>query len=100
LSVRTWRFSARARSDLRRLWDFIEQRDGPAPADAVVNQITVKLALLAEYPMIGRARPELRRGIRGYPVAGHTIFYRVLRNSIMIVHVLHGHMDHAQAVRR
>ncbi len=51
--------------------------------------------LLAEHPLIGRERPELRTGLRSWPVHPYAVFYDVDDRSrtVTIERVIHGHMD-------
>jgi plasmid stabilization system protein ParE len=54
------RFTASAETDLLDLWLFIAE-DNPLAADDVVDSIYRSAQLLAEQPLIGRARPELAK---------------------------------------
>jgi toxin ParE1/3/4 len=46
--------------------------------------------MLAQFPEIGRNRPELVVGLRSFPVDSYSIFYRVIDGGIEIVRVLSG----------
>ncbi|MCE9582795.1 MAG: type II toxin-antitoxin system RelE/ParE family toxin [Planctomycetes bacterium] len=48
-----------------------------------------KIDLLGESPLLGRARDDLRRGLRGLPVGNYTIFYTFDARGISIFRVLH-----------
>ena len=49
--------------------------------------------LLAEFPGLGPARPELRPDLRSFPIGSYLIFYRPIPGGVEIVRVLHGRRD-------
>jgi len=49
--------------------------------------------LLADNPGLGRARDELRPGLRSFSAGRFLIFYRPLDNGIQVVRVVHGARD-------
>lgn len=51
------------------------------------------LLKLVDYPELGRARPEIRVGLRSFAYRNHVIFYRILESHIRVVRVLHGSRD-------
>ena len=72
------RLSSRARADLDEIWHHIVTEGGSeSAADRIVDLITFRFLLLTEWPRLGRARNELRRGLRSLPVGDYVIFYRV-----------------------
>jgi toxin ParE1/3/4 len=48
---------------------------------------------LAQYPELGRSRPELNAMIRSFAHKRHVIYYILLDGEIGISRVLHGSMD-------
>ena len=58
-------------------------------ADGQIDRLTDRFYLLAEWPMMGRPRDDLRRGLRSHPVGDYLIFYRVRRREVIIQRVLH-----------
>lgn len=60
------RFTASAEADLIDLWLFIAE-DNLLAADNTVDSIYRSAQVLAEQPMMGRARPELAAGLCGFP---------------------------------
>ena len=86
------RIRPEARQDLREIGDYIA-RDDRAAARRFVRLLRDKCALLADNPCIGRKRPELRPGLRSFPVQSYVIFYRVLEGTVEIVNVIHGARD-------
>ncbi len=84
--------SPRAKSDLIEIWDYIAE-DSEDRADFFVAKIHAKFLTLAERPGVGRARDELEKGIRSFPVGRYIIFYRPLADGIEVVRVLHASRD-------
>jgi toxin ParE1/3/4 len=82
----------RARADLRGIRDHILQAH-PARAVSFVDELLERCQLLADNPLIGRARPELRQGVRSFPHGDYLIFYRPAAGGVTIVRVLHGARD-------
>jgi toxin ParE1/3/4 len=82
----------RARADLRGSRDHI-LRDHPARAVSFIDELLARCQLLADNPLIGRARPELRPGLRFFPHGDYLIFHRPAGSGVTIVRVLHGARD-------
>jgi len=79
----------RADLDLEEIWFFIPQ-DDPAAADRWLDTLEEKIALLADNPLMGPSRPDIARELRYHPVGSHLLLYRVIRDGIEIVRVVHG----------
>ena len=81
--------SRQAGDDLIEIWHFIA-RDNPDAADRVLDRIERTVNLLASRPLMGPARPDLRKDLR-YFVSGHyLIFYRPIAGGVEVVRVGHG----------
>jgi toxin ParE1/3/4 len=80
--------------DLEGIWLSVAV-DNIDAADALLDTAML-LSLLATQPFMGRARPELGRELRSWPVARYVVFYLPLRDGIEIVRVLHSARDVAQ----
>jgi toxin ParE1/3/4 len=88
------RLSAPAQAELDDIWDYIARETGSADlAERQVNVITDRSYLLAGWPRIGRARDDLRPGLRSYPAGEYVIIYRVDGEDVVILHVFHGRRD-------
>lgn len=90
--------------DLLATAGFLERTD-PAVALRFLREARHTFAWLAERPEIGRPRRSRKRElaqIRSWPVEGfekHLVFYRMFRNGIEIVRVIHGARDIAGLLR-
>ena len=90
--MRTVVRTTEAEEDLIGIWIYIA-RDNPAAADATLRGIDEKFSMLAENPRIGRALPELRKGMRRWPFGEYLILYREIPEGVEIVRVVHGARD-------
>ena len=75
--------------DLLEIWRFIAL-DNPAAADRVLDRIERTIGLLARHPLMGPARPDLRKDLRYFVSGRYLIFYRPNSGGVEIVRVIHG----------
>jgi toxin ParE1/3/4 len=66
---------------------------GRRTADRIVREIGEACLLLEDAPLGGRARNEVRPGLRSIASSPHVIFYRVTNDAAEIVRVLDGRRD-------
>ena len=92
------RFRRSAIDDLGEIRSYIAQ-DNPSAARRLVRAIRRRCRLMAEQPHIGRQRPELRSGLRSFPVQRYIVFYHVINDTVEIVSIVHGSRD-IQAISR
>jgi toxin ParE1/3/4 len=81
--------TARARKDLGDIWFYLAERAGEERASRAVKRIEAASRLLATQPRMGRPRPQLREGLRSWPVGDYIVFYFPLPDGIRVVRVLH-----------
>jgi toxin ParE1/3/4 len=68
----------------------VTTRSGSAEAgDRLLERLAELFEKLAEFPSLGRSRPELRPGVRSFASPPFMIFYRRRRNGVHIARVLH-----------
>jgi toxin ParE1/3/4 len=80
--------SAKADDDLDDIWFYIaSESDSPERADRQIAAITDRFYLLAEYPFLGRSRPDLRADLRSLPVGNYVIIYKIDAVDVTILHV-------------
>jgi toxin ParE1/3/4 len=91
------RLAESAQEDLLDAWLHIA-RDNPTAADRVLDVIEREADALAGQPLMGRARPELGRGVRSWPTATpYLLFYLAEKaGGITILRILH----HARDIQR
>ena len=90
-----FRLAPEAEAELDDIWLHIARNSSIETATRVVEKITERFWLLAQYPYLGRARDEdLRAGLRSFTADGYAIIYRILeRDVVLILRVVHGRRD-------
>lgn len=95
-----YRISRRANTDIKSICAHIA-KDNPDAAERLDQQIHEMIKMLAEFPGLGHYRADvddercLFRAIGSYVIA-----YRVERNELVAVRVLHGARDFRKLFRR
>ena len=77
-----------AERDLREIWKYIAQLNDTA-ATKLLMQIDAKLSLLADNPLIGRKREDLRPNLRSFAFRRYAIYYHPRGGGIELVRVVH-----------
>jgi len=78
--------------DTLEIWEYIAA-DNIAAADALVDKLEDRLAMLTASPEAGRARPEFTEGMRSFPIGNYVLFYRPVTDGIQLIRVIHGARD-------
>jgi toxin ParE1/3/4 len=86
-------WSSEARVDLEEIWTYYAQVAGRQTADNIARKIADACNVISDHPLAGRARDELRPGIRSFAVRPHVIFYRLMADVPEIVRLLDGRRD-------
>ncbi|MGH6957416.1 MAG: type II toxin-antitoxin system RelE/ParE family toxin [Caulobacteraceae bacterium] len=81
-----------AEDDLLDIWATVAL-DKPMAADRLIRRFYAAEDLLAEFPEIGEARPDLAPGLRKWTVGSYLMLYRVSDEDVVVVRVLHGARD-------
>ncbi|RYF10619.1 MAG: type II toxin-antitoxin system RelE/ParE family toxin [Oxalobacteraceae bacterium] len=74
------------------MWLYIARHD-PDAATRLVERLVSSVARLADYPESGPARPEIGTGARSITVGNYLVLYRLERDNVDIVRVVHGAQD-------
>lgn len=85
-------FRPEAEADLADIYDHIAA-GSPARAGRFVALLRKRCEPLRQHPQIGRARDDLRPGLRGLPVERYLVIYRILEGAVEIINVVHGSRD-------
>jgi toxin ParE1/3/4 len=87
--------SPEAAEDLDAIWYYVASESGSTDrADRIVDAITERFYLLSAHPRLGRARDDLRPGLRSFTVSDYIILYRITdADDVLILHVPHGRRD-------
>ena len=84
--------SAEAETDLLNIWLYIAE-DQPINADRYLDKLQEKAQKLAEFPDLGRDRPELVDGLKSFPVDRYNLYYTLTQTKLILVRVLPGDRD-------
>ena len=83
----------KARADLKKIWLYSYKEHGEVQADKYYDDLIIGIETIGEHPNIGVACDYLRKGYRQYKINNHSIFYRLSKNKIHIVRILHESME-------
>ncbi|MGZ9144039.1 MAG: type II toxin-antitoxin system RelE/ParE family toxin [Candidatus Binatia bacterium] len=86
-------WSPEAIDDRERLWDHYVGVAGTRTAEKIFLKLADVILLIEDRPFAGRARNEIRPGLRSFAATPHIIFYRVVNDTPEIVRVLAGRQD-------
>lgn len=90
----TYKLSNAAARDIAELLEQSLAEFGLQQAESSYTSLTRCLELLGDNPEAGRSAGEIRPGYRRFPHKSHPIFYKPLaRDNILVVRILHHHMD-------
>jgi toxin ParE1/3/4 len=62
-------------------------------AQTIVDEIRERIADLEHFPLFGRSRDDLKKGLRAFSVRKYIVFYRIMQNTPVVLRVLHGSQD-------
>lgn len=85
--------SEKTKEDIDSIYDFGNQKFGKDQALSYLIELRSYFEILLKNPNIGKQRDEIKEGLLSFPYASHIIFYRIFKNHIRIVRVLHGSRD-------
>jgi len=88
-----YRLSGEAQNDIREISLYTRENWGNKQAKRYLVELAAGFENIARSPKLGKARDEIERGIRSFPVSRHTVFYRTVSECVEIVRVLHTSMD-------
>jgi len=84
-----YRFSPRAREDLREIHDYVA-KDGLRIAARLIDRLEEACELLVRFPELGERREDLAPSVRCFSVGNYAIFYRLTGEGVEIVRVVSG----------
>lgn len=86
--------SQKTQEDIDDIFEFGVDKFGEDQALEYLIGLRTQFLFLLKNPHIGKKRDEIKEGLSSFPYVSHIIFYRVLKNHIRIVRVLHGSRDY------
>lgn len=91
--LKSYKLSKEADFDLEAIFDYTQHHHGFNQAVKYLNDLDAAFKQLVIKPEIGRKRNEIKIELYSIAEQEHIIFYRILKNHIRIVRVLHGSKD-------
>jgi toxin ParE1/3/4 len=81
-----------ASQDLDEILDYFLMLNIEA-GERFVQSFNRKCQNLVQFPNIGRIYDDIAPGLRGIPLNGYIIFYRIVNDELIIVRVVSGHRN-------
>jgi toxin ParE1/3/4 len=85
--------SPRARGDLDDIWSYTRRTWGVRQAELYIRTIQAAVNAVADEPQLAKSCEHVRKGYFRYPAGSHMLFFRLSRNGIDVVRILHRKMD-------
>jgi toxin ParE1/3/4 len=79
----------RAALDINQIFEFHSEQ----AAQQITREIVRGIENLELFPLFGRARDELKMGLRSFVAQKYVVFYRIWQNTPVVVRVVHGSRD-------
>jgi toxin ParE1/3/4 len=90
----TYRKTRRADEDLKEIYRYTRRTWGRTQAERYIRGLEQRFTALADNPLTGIAREDLRpEGLRSIVHGDHVVFYQQQSYGVLIVRVLHGRQD-------
>lgn len=88
-----YELSAAADRDLQDIFDYTTEKFGFEQAVKYVSEFEILFSQLVNNPHLGKSRDEIKAGLKSFSKSSHVVFYRILRERIRIVRILHANRD-------
>lgn len=87
-----------AASDIQSIYRHVADNGSVAVADGIYARLSEAITRLREHPESGAPRDHVRSGYRIVPMSSWVIWYRYrpYERQVVVMRVLHGHMDAAR----
>ena len=87
-----YRFSRRAEADLLNIGNYTVRTWGDDQAVRYLRELEICCAALANNSGLGRLCEDIRPGLRRFEHGKHVVFYRQVRDGIVVSRILHQRM--------
>jgi len=92
-TINDFRLTSTALEDLREIARYTRNKWGAAKQNLYLTALDNKFSWLAKNYDVGKARDEIKKRYFSYPEGRHIIFYRIKKESVEILGILHQSMD-------
>lgn len=83
----------KAVSDLEEIWLYTVEKWFAEQADRYYNLIFDEINYICRNINAGKSMEHVRQGYRASKVKSHLIFYRIVKDTIEVIRILHERMD-------
>jgi toxin ParE1/3/4 len=90
--VRRCEITLLASRDLNAISDYFLEHNVEA-GERLIQEFNQKCVRLAQFPNLGKSYANIRPWLRGLPLEGYVVFYRVTDEALTILRVVNGHQD-------
>jgi len=88
-----YKISQEALFDLNDIWEYTFHKWSKEEADRYFNLIFDEIEYISGNSQLGISYEHIRKNYRASQIKSHLIFYRVEKNNIEIIRILHQRMD-------
>jgi toxin ParE1/3/4 len=88
-----FQFTDKAERDLDGIINYTVQEWGASQANTYLDCLESRAQLLAENPDLGITRETISEGLLSFPYESHILYYEKHARGIVLVRILHQHMD-------
>ncbi len=88
-----YRIRELAQADLESIWLYTNEQWGNAQANSYLEALIQRFNWLADNPLLGKMRDDVKTGYYCYPEGMHLVFYKIINMKIEIVGIPHQSMD-------
>ena len=88
-----YRIRSLAESDLESIWLYTVEQWGVDQADTYLKSIIKRFDWIAENPLLGKQRDDVKKGYYCIPEGMHLVFYKIINKQIEIIGIPHQSMD-------
>ena len=93
MKTRPFVIAKKAVSDLEEIWLYPVEKWSAEQADRYYNLIFDEINYICRNINAGKSMEHVRQGYRASKVKSHLIFYRILKDTIEVIRILHERMD-------
>lgn len=89
----SYKLSFKAKNDFKGIYNYTFKKFGEEQAKKYTSSLEKCFFLIAETPKIGRDVSHIKKGVFRHEHQSHTVFYRIKKEYIFIVRLLHEDMN-------
>ena len=87
------RLTPQARTDLDDIWTYTAKQWSLDQTEAHMRTLDASFRLLARHPGMGRGMDDIREGYFKFPAASHILIFRIRKERVEIVRIMHKSSD-------